>query len=532
MRVLLVTGRLAERVVYESASEQSNIEFCVKVLPISVAALITPEFISRELKDEDLGGYDLIVLPGMVRGDATVIEKAVGIPVFKGTKYASDIPVLLEALSRVELSKVDSTDSILAEHLRRKTIAMLKEADHPDRSVVEKPWNTIIGKDNDNRILVGRDFPMRVIAEILDAPSLSNEEILKRARYYAESGAQVIDVGMLAGEPKPDDVKRIVTLLKGILKVPVSIDSLNPEDIEAALRSGIDMVLSINSQNVDKIDYPRNLSETAVVVIPERHESNEKTTTDKSARDRVTSLKENIKRASEVGFKKIIADPIMDPIVFPGIVTSIIASHKFSESQPDMPLLFGVGNITELIDADSVGVNAAVAGIAQELNASLLLTTEGSPKTIGAVKELATACSIMYLAKRRNTPPKDLGIDLLRLKEKRRRELPYDRSAEKQEQLRLLQAKRGPEPMTDPNGFLKINVDHDKEEIIVSHFKGETETLDAVVKGSEPLEIRDTIIKLGLVSTLQHAYYLGAEVEKAYIASRINRSYYQDEEVF
>jgi dihydropteroate synthase-like protein len=532
MRVLLVTGRLAERVVYESASQQNNIEFCVKVLPISVAALITPGFISRELKDEELGGYDLIVVPGMVTGDTSIIEKSAGIPVFKGTRYASDLPVLLEALGRIELSKVDPADSILAKHLQHKNIGMLQDAEHQDRSVAEKPWNTIIGKDTGSYLFVGRDYPMRVVAEILDAPNLTDEELLSRANYYAKSGAQVIDIGMLAGEPKPDDVRRIAMLLKRKLKVPVSIDSLNPEDIEAALRSGIDMVLSLNSQNLDKINYPRNLSEIAVVVIPERNESNEKTHMDKSVRDRVASLQGNIKRASEVGFKKIIADPIMDPIVFPGIVTSIIASRKFSESQPNTPLMFGAGNITELIDADSVGVNAVIAGIAQELGASLLLTTEGSPKTIGAVKELATACNIMYLAKRRNTPPKDLGIDLLRLKEKRRRDVPYDRSAEKQEQLRLLQAKRGSEPIIDPNGFFKINIDRDKEEIIASHFKGETETLDAVVKGSEPLEIRDTIIRLGLVSTLQHAYYLGAEVEKAYIASRINRSYYQDEEVF
>jgi dihydropteroate synthase-like protein len=532
MRVLLITGRLAERVVYESASQQSGIEFCVKVLPVSVAALITPEFISRELKDENLSDYDLIVVPGMIRGDMSIIEKTAGIPVFKGTKYASDIPVLLEALGRVELSKVDAADSILAEHLQQKSIVMLQEAEHQDQSVAKKPWNMIIGKDAGSQLFVGRDYPMRVVAEILDAPNLSDEELLSKANHYAESGAQVIDIGMLAGEPKPDDVRRILMLLKRKLKVPISIDSLNPEDIEAALRSGIDMVLSIDSQNVDKINYPSNLSDIAVVVIPDRLGSKENATEDKSVRDRVASLEENMKRASEVGFKKIIADPIMDPIVFPGIVASIIASHKFSESLPNMPLMFGIGNITELIDADSVGVNATIAGIAQELNASLLLTTEGSTKTIGAVKELATSCNIMYLAKRRNTPPKDLGIDLLRLKEKSRRDVPYDRSVEKQKQLRLLEAKHGPEPITDPKGFFKINIDHDGKGIVLSHFKGETETLDVLVRGSEPLEIRDTVIKLGLVSTLEHAYYLGAEIEKAYIALRINRSYYQDEELF
>jgi dihydropteroate synthase-like protein len=307
---------------------------------------------------------------------------------------------------------------------------------------------------------------------------------------------------------------------------------LNTEDIEAGLHSGVDMVLSLNSSNLDRINFNAEMSDAAVVVIPDREESTRHTARSESVRDRVASLEKNIDKASQIGFNKIIADSIMDPLVFPGILGSIIASHIFSVGHPDTPLMFGVGNITELIDADSIGVNAAIAGIAQELNATLLLTTEGSVKTRGAVRELATACSMMYLAKRRNTPPKDLGIDLLTLKEKRRRDVPYDRSHENQEQLRVLEAKRGTEPTPDQKGSFKINIDQDDRKIVVSHFKAETREPDIVVRGSEPLEIRDTLNKLSLFSTLEHAYYLGVEVEKAHSGSRINRSYYQDEELF
>jgi dihydropteroate synthase-like protein len=267
-------------------------------------------------------------------------------------------------------------------------------------------------------------------------------------------------------------------------------------------------------------------------VIPDRKDNSKQTVSDESVKSRVASLEENIDRASQVGFKKVIADSIMDPIVFPGIVTSIIASHIFSEDRPNTPIMFGVGNITELIDADSIGVNAAIAGIAQELNAALLLTTEGSTKTKGTVRELATACSMMFLARRRNTPPKDLGIDLLRLKEKRRRDVPYDGSLEREKRLKVVEAKRGAEPISDEKGFFKINIDQDEHKIVVSHFKGETGEPDIVVRGNEPLEIRDTLNRLAAFSTLEHAYYLGVEVEKAHIASRIDRSYYQDEELF
>lgn len=532
MRVLLVTGKLAENVVCESASQQSIVQFSVKVMPTSVAALLTPQQIAKELEHEDLSSYDLVVIPGMVRGNTSTIEESLRIPVFKGTRYASDIAFLLEMLERVKLSKVDSADSILSEGLRRKNEIILHEAENPDRSILEKPWNIVVGKRNGAHIFVGRDFPMRVAAEILDAPNLTNEEILNRAGYYIENGAQMIDVGMLAGEPKPNDAKRIVTLLKDKMKVPISIDSLNAEDIEAGLCSGVDMVLSLNSSNLERVNFNTEMSDAAVVVIPDRKDNAKQTVSDESVKSRVASLEENIDRASQAGFKKIIADSIMDPIIFPGIVSSIIASHIFSEDHPNIPIMFGVGNVTELIDADSIGVNAAIAGIAQELNAALLLTTEGSVKTKGTVRELATACSMMFLARRRNTPPKDLGMDLLRLKEKRRRDVPYDGSLERQKRLKVLEAKRGLEPIADEKGFFKINIDQDENKIVVSHFKGEKGEPDIVVRGSEPLEIRDTLNKQAVLSTLEHAYYLGVEVEKAHIASRTNRSYYQDEELF
>jgi dihydropteroate synthase-like protein len=493
---------------------------------------MTPEFISRELKDEDLSEYNLIVIPGMVPGDASIIEKTIGLPVIKGTRYASDIPVLFDALGHLELSKTMPADSILSKDLQQRTLDILKQAERPEKSVLEKPWNITIGVDEARRLFAGRDFPMRVVAEILDAPDLTNEEILKRASYYVESGAQIIDIGMLAGEPRPSDATRIITLLRDKLRVPVSIDSLDPEDIEAGLRSRVDMVLSFNSSNLERINHSVEMSGTAIVVIPDRKENAKQIASDESVRERAVSLEENIEKASKLGFKKIIADPIMDPIVSPGIVSSLIAARIFSRERPNIPLMFGVGNITELIDADSPGVNAIVAGIAQELSASLLLTTEGSSKTMGAARELATACSMMYLAKRRDAPPKDLGIDLLRLKEKRARDIPYDRSLDSKALVRVLDAKRGAEPITDKEGFFKVSVDQDEHKIVVSHFKGETGELDVVVRGTEALAIRDTLTRLSLFSTLEHAYYLGLEIEKACIASRINKSYYQDEELF
>ena len=80
----------------------------------------------------------------------------------------------------------------------------------------------------------------------------------------------------------------------------------------------------------------------------------------------------------------------------------------------------GVGNVTELLDTDSVGANALLSGIGMELGASVLFTVEESGKTIGSVHELNVSSKMMFLAKSRGSIPKDLGIDLLILKDKRK----------------------------------------------------------------------------------------------------------------
>ena len=86
--------------------------------------------------------------------------------------------------------------------------------------------------------------------------------------------------------------------------------------------------------------------------------------------------------------------------------------------------------MTELFDADSIGMNALLAGMAMEIGAAIIFTSEHSDKTLGSVREMRRATEMMVLAKDRPYP-KDLGIDLLVLKEKRRRREPaleYDTS--------------------------------------------------------------------------------------------------------
>jgi len=99
------------------------------------------------------------------------------------------------------------------------------------------------------------------------------------------------------------------------------------------------------------------------------------------------------------------------------IMESFVAFREFAARNPNVPLFVGVSNVTELFDADSVGLNAVLARLSSEVGASMLLATEKSDKAKGTVKEEVTAAKMMFLAKKRGSAAKDLGIDLLILKD-------------------------------------------------------------------------------------------------------------------
>ena len=121
MKVLLVTGLLAEKTV-ERYAKESSVETSVFALKVPVAALLAPEQIAKALKNTGVAGFDVILVPGLMRGDATVIADSVGTPTFKGSRYAGDLPTVLDALSRVKLSTVTPACDLLRDDLRQKAL--------------------------------------------------------------------------------------------------------------------------------------------------------------------------------------------------------------------------------------------------------------------------------------------------------------------------------------------------------------------------------------------------------------------------
>ncbi|RLG56333.1 MAG: dihydropteroate synthase-like protein [Candidatus Hydrothermarchaeota archaeon] len=494
MKILLLTGKLASKRVKEIA-EKFNCD--VYVAPVDVALFAKPEML--KIKES----YDFMLIPGEMKNSED-FEKKTGIKTYLGTKNLEELELLLKNIDKIKdkLSKSMPACELLKQEIKKKAIAEIEKTKSEEyiREKLRYEWNILVGE-----LPIGRDFPIRVLAEIVGAEKLSNEEILKKAKYFKSSGADIIDLGF--GKENAERVREAIELLRKHGISPISIDTNEIENIRAAIEAKVDLILSFDREMLEEF---RNIEIPSVIVPSMKN-------VPKNPEKRLALLEENINYAKKRGFKKIIADPILNPLNH-GLVESIIAYKKFSEKYT-LPLLMGVGNVTELLDADSIGVNALLCGIASECNVSIVFTPEHSDKAKGSVRELSLASKMMFLSKKRNSPPKDLGIDLLLLKEKRIKREKFDAKIKN-----IIKAKRKHDYTPNTKGYFKIFVEDEK--IVCIHFKNNKPTI--IIEGTNAKEICDTIITLDLISSPEHAMYLGRELQRAEFAMRYGKSYIQD----
>ena len=76
MKALLITGQLAEDAVKRHAQE-SSVKIEVLALKVPVAALLTAEIIAQALKNVKRKDFDVVLVPGLIRGDARVISEVI-----------------------------------------------------------------------------------------------------------------------------------------------------------------------------------------------------------------------------------------------------------------------------------------------------------------------------------------------------------------------------------------------------------------------------------------------------------------------
>jgi len=520
-RVLLVTSRLAQEVVrnvVSSAVKEGKINYDVDIitLPTDVAALMTTDYIAEYLRrlGISLNNYVVIIVPGLVRGSCRVIEEVVGIRAVKGTIYAIDIPALL-TFDLSKLSGDEPADKVMREHLRSNISDILARVED---EVLKKNYLRV-----GNVLVPTNPPPIRVIAEVTEAHLREKNLLLREVLKLIEEGTDIISVGFEAGNPHPDRVSEVVRFLKKEVNAPIAIDSIISSEILEAVKAGADLILSLTKKNIPKI--AKELNGVPAVIIPYGDNG-----VPSNPLDRLHVLEENMNLARKLSVKYIIADPVLDP---PGLGTtlkSLITYYEFKQKHREVPTLMGIGNVTEFIDADSVGINALLVVLALEAGASLLLTVEKSVKAQGSTLEVATASQMTSLAWVRKSPPKDLGLDLLILKDKTRISAPLTlgedmRVVNVNEQISAELRHTG----LDPMGIFKIRVNYE-EGVIEALYIGRKGRI--LIRGKSAKSIMNYILRNELVSKLSHAAYLGSELAKAEEALRLGKNYVQEEPLF
>jgi len=328
-------------------------------------------------------------------------------------------------------------------------------------------------------------YDVRIFAEIVDAPRMSVAAILAQAERFRDDGADVIDIGCLPGLDFPHLEDSVRALREA--GFAVSVDSLETDELIRGGQAGAHYLLSLKESTLWVADEVPSTP----IVIPD-------TPAD------MDSLYRAVERLAGKG-RDCIADSILDPIHF-GFTDSLVRYHALRRQCPELPIMMGIGNLTELTEADTSGINALLFGIISELNISHVLATEVSPHACSAVREGDRVRRIMYAAREDGSLPKGYSEDLLTTHSRK----PFPYSVEEIEELAAA--------IRDPSYRVRIS----REGMHVFN-------RDGMSRGQEPFELFPQLTLLA--DDAPHAFYMGVELARAQIAWQLGKYYEQDEEL-
>jgi dihydropteroate synthase-like protein len=332
-------------------------------------------------------------------------------------------------------------------------------------------------------------YDIEILAEINHAPQLPLEAILTQARSYQAAGADVIDLGCDPGVTWPAVREAVRALRDAGLRV--SIDSFNADEVDTAVAAGAELVLSVNQSNlaVARQVFER-YGHCEFVAVPDVPAN-------------LDSLIPTVDALQNWGIPFRI-DPVIEPIGF-GFAASLGRYLEVRRRYPAAEIMMGVGNLTELTDVDSAGVNVMLLGFCQELGIRSVLTTEVINWCRSCVRELDLARRLVYYACKQHVLPKHIEDDLVLLRDPRLREhgdaiLKEFAQRIKDRNFRVF-AERGLLHVMNSRMFLQ---------------------------GADPFALFEEMVKQEPVDPA-HAFYLGYEMAKAVTALTLGKNYVQDQ---
>lgn len=326
---------------------------------------------------------------------------------------------------------------------------------------------------------------IEIVAEINHASRIPPAELRALAGRYVRDGADVIDLGCVPGERWGGVADAVSTLRSEGLRV--SIDSFDRTEVEAAVDAGAELVLSCNASNRNwAAGLPAEL-----VAIP-----------DDPARLATLDETASLLQSRGAAFR---LDPILEPVGF-GFAASLLRYAEVRQRFPAANMLMGIGNVTELAEVDSAGLNFLLAAICQEWSIRSVLTTEVANWSRSSVREFDIARRLVKHAIGERALVKHWGTSLRLLRAEKLSEPGAEALEEMARQL------------TDPNVRIFVNAGR-------LHLMNR----DGHWRGDDPFDVFERFLAESSGVDAAHAFYLGYEMAKATTALTLGKQYAQDE---
>ena len=311
-------------------------------------------------------------------------------------------------------------------------------------------------------------------------------DLLAEATRLRGDGADRIDIGCTPGEPWTAVSDAVAMLVAEGLRV--SIDSFEPAEVLAATRAGASLVLSVNSSNVAAAaDFG-----CEVVVVPDVPET-------------LAGFDDTVERLTAAGVP-LRLDPVLEPIGF-GLAASLGRYLDVRRRYPEAEMMMGIGNLTELTDVDSAGINTLLLGFCQETGIRSVLTTEVIHWARSSVRECDLARRLVHHAVTHKTLPKHVEPGLVTLRGAK----PQTHGEEALEQLAAA--------IRDPN--FRVFAERGGVHLVGRGLH---------ISSRDPFALFDQLAEHGRDDVdSSHAFYLGYEMAKAVTALTLGKDYRQDQ---
>lgn len=478
LKILIVTGRLAAEIVRKTIASIKGYKIDVYVLPIEIIGLARVENILSNISRRDVEGYDYLLVPGLVRGDLRVLEEKLGVRVIKGPKSLELLkPLFIIGPEKFRPDK--DAEEIIIENLEK----IFTEA----KEYYEKRIDKYIRIDG---IKLPYSPPPLRIGYVFEKGYGLNWAKKYLTKYKPDilmlpprrSCRELMNDYLFITENK--------LLPEGGLGVPWDRSLLNECK---GLYEEASLIYNIP---LNDLDYAEKLGVPLVVYVDDAR--------------KMDMIKDK---------ERIIIDFGLDPLT-----RNLFRKIREYEAYKDkFPLAAWLSNVSYSIDVDSHGVYAILMDLLMDAGVGLQIVWEFEDKLRWSLMEAVIIRDMLQVARRHGVLPRDIGFDLLLVKDKIYYEIPL------KEYDKVVEARKKEFEGFDPMGIFRISVDMD-EGVIKALYIGRKGKI--LIKGRNCEEIRDTILRLELVSKLSHAFYLGGELCRAEEALRLGKKYEQEKHLF